>query len=349
MELLEKTLAEIDGLDEEMEKRAQKRLNSLTKPPGSLGRLEDLAVKLAGITGEEKPQIKNRVHILMAADHGVTEEGVSAVPSLVTLKMVENFLEGGAAINVFCRQAGVELKVVDMGMNRPLEHEDLIQRRVRDGTDNICRSPAMEREEAVEAVEAGIELALSEVERGADLLSTGEMGIGNTTPSSAILAAMTSHSVEEVVGYGSGISEEQLEHKKEVVARAIETNNPDAQDAVDVLASVGGLEIAGMAGVMIGGASASVPVMIDGFISGAAALIADGLKQEVSKYLIPSHKSVEPGHIKIYDKLDLKPMLDLDMRLGEGTGAVLNVHQVEAACRIISEMATFAEAGIEMG
>lgn len=348
MELLREATAGITDPDEQIMEKAQKRINSLTKPPGSLGMLEDMTVKLAGIQGKICPEAKEKVHLLLAADHGVTEENVSAVPQSITEQMVYNFLQGGAAINVLCRQAQAQLKVIDMGVKKEINHEDIINRRIRSGTGNIAREPAMSRKEALKAVETGIELAHSAVKAGADILSTGEMGIGNTTPSSAIVAALTDREVSEVVGYGSGISEETRQHKVSVVEKALKINDPDPGDAVDVLTKVGGLEIGGMAGVMIGAASRSVAVIMDGFIAGAAALIACNIEPKIADYIIPSHKSAEPGHEDIFDFLSLSPAFDMNMRLGEGTGAVLHMQNIEAACRLMANMATFAEAGIEL-
>ena len=349
MSLLQETCEKINELDEEKMKAARERINSLIKPPGSLGKLEELAEKLSGITGELYPDINNRVHILMAGDHGVAKEGVSIAPQALTASMMESFLTGGAAINVFCRQMDAELKVVDMGLAEDIEDENIIDQKIKYATGNISREPAMSEKEAIESLETGIELAFQAADEGADIISTGEMGIGNTTPSSAVLAAMTDYEVKEVVGYGTGINDSQREKKINIVERAISQNQPDPNSAVDVLAAVGGLEIGGMAGVMLGAAARSLPVLVDGFISGAAAMLAYGIQPDVTGYLIPSHKSVEPGHIKIYEHLGLSPMLDMDMRLGEGTGAVLALPLVESAVRMMRDMATFSEAGIELG
>ncbi|MGM0472257.1 MAG: nicotinate-nucleotide--dimethylbenzimidazole phosphoribosyltransferase [Bacillota bacterium] len=349
MDLLATTLDKINSLDKKKMAQAATRLDNLTKPPGSLGKLEKLAIKLAGITGELYPQVDKRYQLVMAADHGVAAEGVSAFPQEVTTQMVKNFLAGGAAINVLAKQAQAEVKVIDVGIANQLDVEGLIDQKVRLGTANLATGPAMSRAEAVSSIEAGIEEVNQVIAKGANLVGTGEMGIGNTTPSSAILAAMTDLSLTEIVGYGSGVDESGLEKKKQAITSALEVNQIDSSDGLDVLAKVGGLEIGGMAGVMLGAAAANVPVMIDGLISGAGALIAYTLQSEVANYLIPSHKSEEPGHLKIYQILGLEPMLDLDMRLGEGTGAVLGMNLVEAATKIISQMATFAEAEVSNG
>ncbi|MDA8146176.1 MAG: nicotinate-nucleotide--dimethylbenzimidazole phosphoribosyltransferase [Thermaerobacter sp.] len=346
MELLEQTVRTIPALDQAVMERTRRRLDSLTKPPGSLGMLEDWAVQLAGITGRPFPRIHDKWVVVMAGDHGVVEEGVSAYPAEVTPQMVLNFLAGGAGVNVLARMAQARVRVVDMGVNGELALPGLWSRKVRDGTANLARGPAMSREEAVAALEAGIEVAQDLAGRGADLLATGDMGIGNTTPSSAILAALTGCPAEEVVGRGTGIDDERLAAKVAAVRRGLEVNRPDPQDALDVLHKVGGLEIAGLAGVILGAAARRVPVVVDGFISGAAALVATRLAPASREYLMASHLSEEPGHRIMLAELGLTAPLRLRMRLGEGTGAVLAFSLVEAACRILSQMATFAEAAV---
>jgi nicotinate-nucleotide--dimethylbenzimidazole phosphoribosyltransferase len=320
---------------------AQNRLDNLTKPPGSLGYLEELAVKIAGITNTKFPEVSNKVHLIMVGDHGVVEEGVSAFPQSVTTAMVKNFLNGGAAVNVLARQHGVDISIVDIGMVEKLKDKKLIQANVKRSTNNIVNGPAMTKSEAVKGIETGIRLTQELIENGADLIGTGEMGIGNTTPSSAIVAAATDLSLKEVVGYGTGIDEEELKNKKKVIQKALEINQPNENDGLDILHKVGGLEIAGMTGVMLAGAANRKPVLVDGLISGAAALIAYLIEPKVVNFLIPSHKSVEPGHGHLYEILDIRPMFDLDMRLGEGTGAILGMGIVESSVRIIKEMATF--------
>lgn len=321
-------------------------MDQLTKPPGSLGVLEELAVQLAGISGNPMPAARDKVVVVMAGDHGVVEEGVSAFPSEVTPQMVYNFIRGGAGINVLARQAGARVIVVDLGVAAEINHPGLINRKVRYGTGNIAREPAMSREEAVRAVVAGIEVAEEEIKNGAEILATGDMGIGNTTPSSAILAAFSGLPVRRVVGRGTGVDDRRLELKVRAIERALELHRPDPRDPLDVLSKVGGLEIAGLAGVILGAAAARRPVVIDGFISGAAALVAGRMEPKAIKYMIASHVSQEPGHRIIMEMLDLKPMLQMKMRLGEGTGAALAFHLIEAATRIIREMATFADAGV---
>ncbi len=346
MSLLKETCANIGKLNQEAMEKAKERLDSLTKPPGSLGKLEDIAIKLAGMSGKVFTEVNNKVHIVMAGDHGVVEEGVSAFPQEVTPQMVLNFINEGAAINVLARQVGAEVKIVDMGIATDLQAKKVINKKIKKGTDNMVKGPAMSRKEAIAALEAGIEVAGDAIKEGANIIGTGEMGIGNTTPSSAIIAAVTDINLDELVGPGTGIDSDSLQHKQQVIKKAIEVNGPDPDDGIDILAAVGGFEIAGMAGVMLGAAAHKIPVIVDGLISGAAALIASKINKDVVNYMLPSHKSTEPGHINILHEIGLEPMLDLNMRLGEGTGAVLAMNIVEAATRIIKDMATFAEASV---
>ena len=337
----------IDSLDEGFMQQAQGRLDQLTKPLGSLGRLEALAKQLVGIRRQPRPPVAGKVIITMAADHGVAAEGVSAYPQAVTAQMVANFLRGGAGINVLARHAGARVVVVDMGVAAALApHPDLISRKIRAGTSNFAHGPAMTREEASAAIAAGCEIARREIERGADLVGAGDMGIGNTTSSSAIVAAMTGLPVERVTGHGTGVDDVTRARKITVIQRALEQLQPDPADPLDVLAKVGGFEIAGLAGVILGSAGAHRPVVIDGFISGAAALIASGIAPNVRGYLIASHRSQEPGHHLVLEHLGIEPLLDLGLRLGEGTGAALAMPLIEAAARVLNEMATFEEAGV---
>ncbi|NLK01009.1 MAG: nicotinate-nucleotide--dimethylbenzimidazole phosphoribosyltransferase [Clostridia bacterium] len=343
MTLLEKTIAAIQPLDAAGMEAAKGRISSLAKPRGSLGVLEDIAVKLAGIHGKI-PYIGGKVVIIIAGDHGVAEEGVSAYPQDFTIKMVDTFLKGGAAVNVLARHAGAEIVVVDMGVKGSLgNHASLRHSKIKFGTDNMLFKPAMTREEAVRAVECGIEAAREEMEKGAGILALGEMGIGNTTPSTAILASLAGVPVEGVVGRGTGIDGEILEGKCRIINTAIEKHSPDPRDPLDVLAKVGGLEIAGLVGVILGSAAKRTPVIMDGFISGAAAMLAAALRPECRDYIFPSHLSMEPGHGVMLDWLGLKPIIHMDMCLGEGTGAVLALHIIEAAVKIFNEMATLDE------
>ncbi len=346
MQKLNRTIHSITPLNEASMELAQQRLDSLTKPPGSLGILEDMVKTLAGITGNPKPSLKKKVLIVMAGDHGVTEEGVSAFPKEVTPQMVMNFLMGGAAINVLSRYAQSEILCCDIGVASDIIHPNLIVSKVRYGTANMTKGPAMSREEAIQAIEAGIAVAEDAMKAGADVLATGEMGIGNTTASSAILEVFSGCALENAVGRGTGITDEGLFRKRQAIKKAIAVNTPDPKDPIDVLAKVGGLEIAGLTGVILAAAANKVPVIIDGFISTAAALIAGKLCPTSISYMIASHVSEEPGHKIMLDILGLYPVLHMKMRLGEGSGAVLAFHMLEAAVRIQSEMATFADAGV---
>lgn len=340
-------LPSIPTLDEAAMQAVRDRQNQLTKPPGSLGRLEELSIQLAGMKADSFPSVERKAVIVMAADHGVTAEGVSAYPAEVTRQMVLNFLHGGAAINVLARQAGARVTIVDIGVATELQSmPGLVQRKVMCGTRNLAQGSAMTRSEAEQAIQVGMDVLAEESARGLDLVATGDMGIGNTTPSAAIVAAITGLSVAQVVGRGTGVDDEGLRRKIQVIERALDLNQPDPNDALDVLHKVGGLEIAGLAGVMIAAASRRIPVVVDGFISTAAAMIAVGLAPRVRDYLIGSHQSVEIGHQAMLKHLKLTPLLDLNMRLGEGTGAALAFHLIEASTRILREMATFGEAGV---
>jgi len=326
---------------------ARQRQAELTKPHGSLGRLEELSALLAGMTGQARPKVERKAVIVMAADHGVTLEGVSAYPAEVTRQMVLNFLRGGAAINVLARQAGARVVIVDIGVASEFEETaGLVRRKTAAGTRNIAAGPAMSRAQAEEAIQTGIDVIHEEIGRGLDLAATGDMGIGNTTASAAIVSVLTGLSPLQVTGRGTGVDDAGLARKVTIIEQAIRVNRPNPADALDVLCKVGGLEIAGLAGVILGAAARRVPVVIDGFISGAAALIAAGLSPQVKDYLIASHLSVEIGHQAVLKHLGLSPLLDLQLRLGEGTGAALAFHIIEAACRILDEMATFSEAGV---
>lgn len=351
MELLNQTLSNIKAPDEACQKAAQQRLDNLTKPPGSLGLLEEIALRLAGIQGKNCPEFpRSKVVTVFAGDHGVVAEGVSAFPQEVTPQMVLNFLRGGAAINVLARQAGARVVVADVGVaGPPMEHQGLINCRVKSGTDNFVKGPAMSRKEAVQALEAGINLVRQEIKEGPALVGLGEMGIGNTTPSAAILAAFSGLPAGFITGRGTGIDDNRLQHKIEVIQRALDVNRPDPGDGLDVLAKVGGMEIAGLAGVILGCAADGIPVVIDGFISGAAALVARSLAPLSREYMFASHVSAEPGHVRMLEMLGLKPLLHMEMRLGEGTGAALAFPIIESAIHIIHEMATFGEAGVSQG
>jgi len=326
---------------------ARSRQAQLTKPLGSMGRLEDLSVQLAGLRRDPRPEVDRKAVIVMAADHGVVAQGVSAYPSEVTPQMVLNFLAGGAAINALARQAGARVSIVDIGVAADMfTYEGLLHRKVALGTADFTRGPAMTAKQARAALQVGIDVVSEEHEKGLDLVATGEMGIGNTTAASAVTCALTGRSAAEVTGRGTGVDDAGLSRKVAAIDKGLAANAPDANDAFDVLCKVGGLEIAGLAGVIIGAAVLRIPVVIDGFISGTAALVAVELAPEVRPYLIASHRSVERGHQVVLDYLAIRPLFDLDLRLGEGTGAALAFHMIEASVRILNEMATFAEAGV---
>lgn len=348
MSTLETTLQRIRPVDASARARAWDRLNNLTKPVGSLGRLEDLAAQLCAIAGQvPPPPLERKAVLVMAGDHGVTAEGVSAYPSAVTQQMVLNFLQGRAAINVLARQYGARVVVVDMGVAGELpDHPGLVAKKVRFGTANFAREPAMTRDEAQRCVEAGIELVEQEMARGLDIVATGDMGIGNTTAASAITAAMTGEPVSEVTGRGAGLGQQGLDHKIAVIEAALRRHRPDPRDPLDVLAKVGGCEIGGLVGAILGAAAHRIPVALDGFIAGAAALLAAGLHPLVKDYCIAAHESAEPGHKAVLRSLGMVPLLRLEMRLGEGTGAVIGMSLAEAAARIIREMPTFEEARV---
>lgn len=344
---LEETVCKIGPLDRLSLAGARARQDILTKPAGSLGQLEDISVHLAGIYGETAPQPRDKVIVLAAADHGVAAEGVSAYPQGVTAQMVLNFLHGGAAINALARQSGARVVVVNAGVAAELpSHLELTSLAIGKGTASMMRGPAMSWQQARQCLEAGIAVVSREMERGGDLVGTGDMGIGNTTAASAITSVIAGLPPLEVTGLGTGISETQRRHKSQVIVRAVELNRPDPEDGMDVLAKVGGFEIGVLAGVMLGAAAARRPLLLDGFISGAAALIAYKLCPAARDYFIASHVSAERGHAAVLQFLGLKPVLDLGMRLGEGTGAALAMMIVEAAARCLAEMATFSEAEV---
>ena len=346
---LDATYRRIYPQDFDFRRRAEARLNQLTMPHWALGDLMDLAVDLAGMTRSMHPPVARKCLVVMAGDHGVTAEGVSRYPAEVTTQMVHNIVRGGAGINALAHQAGAVVRVVDMGAVDDfadlVRAGTIIAKKIGRGTANMVYGPAMTRTHAVMAVEAGIEVA-NLLAPEVDLFGTGEMGIGNTTPSTAIAAVLTGRPVAEVTGRGTGIDDDQLRHKISVVERALARNRPDPKDGLDVLAKVGGFEIGGIAGLILGAAAHRKPVLVDGFISTAGAMIACVLEPFVRDYIICAHRSVEPGHGALIDKLGRRPLLDLNLRLGEGTGAALAMNVVEAAVHVLTEVATFAEAGV---
>lgn len=339
----------IPPLDLDAQRQARRRWDSLTKPLGSLGLLEDLGTRLAAMTGRPVPAIGRKAIFTVAADHGIAAEGVSAYPSSVTAQMVLNFLRGGAGINVLARHAGAEVFVVDAGVAEKIPAMDgLLHRRIRAGTANFAREPAMTSEEALASVEGGMALFRELHERQPfGLVGLGDMGIGNTTASAALTAVFTGRPVREVTGRGTGLDEPGFDRKVRLLEQALEKHRPDPLDPLDALAKVGGLEIGFLAGIALASAQARVPVVVDGFITTAAVLTAWGLAPEVRHYLVASHRSVEPGHSIALKTLGLEPLLDLQLRLGEGTGAALAFQLIEASCKLLSEMATFEEAGVD--
>jgi len=338
----------IEPLDQDIMEAAQARLDNLTKPQGSLGYLEEVAKQLAGIRRTTDLRLRKKAILVMAADHGVVEEGVSAYPQEVTPQMVYNFVSGGAAINVLARHVGAKIILVDMGVAFDLESSpQLVDLKIDYGTQNMTKGPTMTLEQAVLSLERGIMVVEKHAkDSGIDILGTGDMGIGNTTASSAVITAFTGLPVEAVTGKGTGIDNETLEHKIASIKKALLLNKPNPNDPIDVLAKVGGFEIGGLAGSMLAAASLRIPVVIDGLISSAAALIAYRLQPLVKDYMFAGHQSVEIGQTAVLEELGKRTFLDLGMRLGEGTGAALAMNLLEASSRIITEMATFSEANV---
>ena len=338
---------DIPPVDEAARAKAQERQRQLTKPPGSLGRLESLAADIAGLTGDPTPRLEDAAIATVAGDHGVAAEGVSAFPQAVTAQMVANFAADGAAVNALAGTVEARNLIVDLGVvGEYPDGEGVIEKPVAPGTDNIAAGPAMSRAQAREAIEAG-RAVVAEHAPEADVIGLGDMGIANTTASAAVTAAITGAEPEAVTGHGTGIDEETYEHKVQVVEQALDADSPAPADGLDVLRSVGGFEIGALAGIALEAASRRTPVVLDGFITGAGALVAAAIDERVTDYLLPSHDSVEGGHAVQYDHLGLEPLFDFDMRLGEGTGAALAIGVYQGACRAHDEMATFDEAGID--
>lgn len=350
MPSVEETIAAIGPMDAGAACAAQARLDGKTKPRGSLGRLEELACRIAAITGHVQVADLDKVIVVMGADHGVALEGVSAFPQAVTAQMLLNFARGGAAISVLAKQAGARVCVVDMGIVAPLPATPgILARRIGAGTANFVQGPAMTAEQARRGVEVGIELAAELSGQGVGLIGLGEMGIGNTTAASAVTAALTGAELCSVTGSGTGVAADALAHKREVIARALRVNAPAQHVPLDVLAKVGGFELAGLCGLTLGAAAHRIPVLMDGFIASSAALLAVRMAPAAGHYLIASHQSVEPGHAHVLRELDQRPLFDLGLRLGEGTGAALAMGLVDAAIAIQREMATFGDAGVSDG
>jgi nicotinate-nucleotide--dimethylbenzimidazole phosphoribosyltransferase len=347
MKLLSKTIENIEKITIDSDGKIRERFSKLAIPTGSLGRLEEFATIYASIKGSSDATIRDKVVFTMAGDHGVSSEGVSVFPQEVTGQMVKNFLDGGATISVLARHVGARVVVVDCGVKTDFEPFDGLKiKKVGYGTDNIARGPAMSREQAIKSLEIGIEAFNEELPNGIDIIATGDMGIANTTPSSAIIACLTGADLSNVTGRGTGLNDDGVEKKVEVIRAALDVNKPDPSDPIDVLSKVGGFEIGGIAGLCLAAASSRTPVLVDGFISTAAALIACAIEPKVNEYLISSHASTENGHKIALEKLQKKAILDLNLRLGEGTGAVLAMSLVEAGVKILTQMATFSEAEV---
>lgn len=344
--MLETVKGKIAELDAAAMTAARERWDQLTKPLGALGKLEEIGVKLSGIQGTVYPSVARRAVVVMCGDHGVTAEGVSAYPADVTGLMMQNFLKQKAAINVLAAQAGAEVLIVDVGSRVEEKWDGVLHRKVKAGTDNMAQGPAMTRDEVLQAIQVGVEVADDLKARGVEVVALGEMGIGNTTPSAAMASVLIGYPVAALTGYGTGITVEEKPRKIAVIEKAIEVNRPDPADPLDVLAKVGGLEIAGLVGVILGAAANKMAVVVDGVIAGAAALAACRIESNVGCYLFASHLSQEPAHAVMLQEIGLSPLLTLDMRLGEGTGAVLAMPLLEAATRLVAEMATFADLGL---
>lgn len=343
---LEETIDNIKPSDKSIKQNIQAHLDDLTKPQGSLGRLEEIAMQYCLITQTAKPQPIKKKIFCFAGDHGVADEGVSAFPKEVTPQMVMNMLAGGAAINVLARHANADLAVIDMGVASSVDIPGLIAHKIKNGTDNIAKGPAMSIEDATKAIEAGIALAETAADEGINLIGTGDMGIANTTPSTALYSAYLNIPVEDITGRGTGINDAALQHKIDIIKKALEVNKGLLTSPLNILAAVGGFEIAGICGLILGAASRNIPVVVDGFISTAAAVAAFQIKPEVRDYLFFSHMSQEKGHRVIMNNIGARPVLDLDLRLGEGTGAALAMTIIEASIKIYNEMATFSSAGV---
>jgi nicotinate-nucleotide--dimethylbenzimidazole phosphoribosyltransferase len=347
--LLDSTLAEITPADPEWRGKARARLEQLTMPHWALGRLMDLAEDLAGMTRSLSPPVARKAVVVMAGDHGVTEEGVSLYPREVTVQMVHNFVAGGAGINALARVSGSRVHVVDMGVSGDLSSlakgGRILSRRIGAGTSNIARGPAMSREQAVACLEAGIGIA-RQLGDHVDVYGTGDMGIGNTTPSGAVAAAVTGEDAERVTGRGTGIDDAGLDRKIGVIRRVLEVNRPNSSDGIDVLMKVGGFEIGGIAGLILGAAALKKPVVVDGYISTAGALIAKLLAPASADYMIAAHRSAEGGHDLMQKHLQLEPLLDLGFRLGEGTGGAMAMPLLDGAVRLLGEVSTFEEAAV---
>lgn len=348
---LEDILSKITPVSQESREKARDYINTLAMPPWALGKLLDLAVDLAGIQGKRKPEVKKKMIFTMAADHGIAEEGVSAFPQEVTVQMAQNILLGGAGVNVLGKQNKTDVQLVDMGVLEDLSSldnsENLEIIKIANGSNNFYKGPAMTREQAEDAIIKSYNLVSEYIEKNnLDVIGTGELGIGNTTPAAAILSVLGDLSVEEATGRGTGLDDKGLDHKIKIIKESIALNNPNRNDSIDVLSKVGGYDIAGIVGTILAAATHKIPVVIDGFISTSGALIAASLDPNIVDYMISSHQSAEPGHKKMWEKLGKEPLLDLNMRLGEGTGGAMAMNIIESACAIVNNMMTFSDAGV---
>lgn len=346
MELLKETLQSIAPANDEVIKDAWKRMDSLSKPIGSLGELEKIAVKISGITGKVKNKINKKITIVMSADNGVLVEGVSACPQELTAIITDNYTKGVTGIGVLSNYAKADVCVVDIGVNANFNNPKIINKKIAYGTKNMAKEAAMSREEAIRAIEVGIEMVDKYVSEGYDLFGTGEAGMGNTATSAAVISVLSGIDSDLIVGKGAGLTEEQFVNKKNVIKRAIELNNPDKSDAIDVLSKVGGFDIAGLCGCFLGAAKNRVPIVIDGVISSAAALCAYKLNPNVKDFMFPSHIPAEPGATCVMNEIGLKANLGLDMRLGEGSGCPIEFLVIESALCIMNDMHTLEEASI---
>lgn len=346
MSLLNSTLQAIKEVNRDMMKEAQAQVDGLLKPVGSLGTLEEIAVQLSGVYGTTAFKPLKKVVVVCAGDHGIIEEGVTSAPQVVTTLMTNFIAAGKSGVGVISKTMGADIIVVDVGVNADIDNPMVLQKKVKRGTDNLAKGPAMSREEAIKCLEVGIEVANDLIDKGYNILATGEMGIGNTTPSSAIIAAFTGIEPIKLTGVGANLSDEGMIKKVKVIQAGLDVNQPDKNDAIDVLSKVGGLEIGAMAGVMLAGAARNIPVLVDGFISTASAAIAIHLEPKVADYLLCSHTSAEKGAEAALTSLGFKPYLNMGLRLGEGSGAALTFPIIEAALNLVNEMGTYAEAGI---
>ncbi|XQY93724.1 nicotinate-nucleotide--dimethylbenzimidazole phosphoribosyltransferase [Metabacillus sp. HB246100] len=341
-----RTISSIQPVNKELMEKAMNYINTLTKPLGSLGRIEELAIQLAGMKETIYPEVSPPGIAVFAADHGITSMGISAYPKDVTVQMVYNFLNGGAAINAFAKEVKGNLKIVDIGIATQIEHNSLLQKNIKKGTNNFADEPAMTYSEVYESILVGIQTAETLIDEGANSIIVGEMGIGNTTSASALVTCITGCSVNDAVGYGTGITEEIRRKKEDVITKALMLHQPNAKDAIDLLSKIGGLEIAAMTGAILKAAEQRIPVILDGFICTSAALLASLLEENVTDYLIAGHLSQEQGHKHALSFLGKKALLELDLRLGEGSGAALAYPLVSAACSMVKNMATFETAKV---